>query len=445
MIKYFPVAVAVIMSLSGFQFAQNQSALQTQNLTTVESEENKNPRNHLTQDEKNRNEVKAKMISVTEAATTEERRHGQTISEQNIFRLTWDVVPYAVKYKVFYSGKDEIAYTTGIEISAPGDTENFKVTALDFDGNVIKEDVKINSVEKNPKAPLTTTEFHKMSFAPLYPVYSWIPTKDADHYEIQLFKDGVLCRNFVTEFHPKDDNYDFYDEIPVIDEGEYYWRVRGISKDNKPITEWSGKTLNTTFRVKTPMRFCALGDSITHGGGSISVPPSRIMYSWENYSSVPIKNLGRSGDTTAQLLERFDNDVLPFRPEVLIIMAGVNDFRSDIIGWDSTSNLEALKIKCEENGIKPVFVTPTPINPALMAHVDFVEPPPENWQEHRKYICDWIRKQEFYIDIWDDFTDDEGNLKVELTTDGLHPDAEGKQIIGRAVAAWLNNYLDSLK
>ena len=155
--------------------------------------------------------------------------------------------------------------------------------------------------------------------------------------------------------------------------------------------------------------------------------------------------MGRSGDTTAQLLERFDNDVLPFRPEVLIIMGGVNDFRSDIIGWDSTSNLEALKIKCEENGIKPVFITPTPINPALMAHVDFVEPPPENWREHRQYICDWIRKQEFYIDIADDFTDDEGNLKVELTTDGLHPDAEGKQIIGRAVGLWLNNYLDSLK
>ena len=103
MIKYFPVAIAVVMSLSGFQFAHNQDALQTQILTTVESEENKNPRNHLTQDEKNRNEVKAKMISVTEAATTEESRHGQTISEQNIFRLTWDIVPYAVKYKVFYS------------------------------------------------------------------------------------------------------------------------------------------------------------------------------------------------------------------------------------------------------------------------------------------------------------------------------------------------------
>ena len=278
MIKYFPVAVAVMLSLSGFQFAQNPDTLQKKDLSTVQSEENKNPRNHLTQDEKNRNEVKAKMISVTEAAATDERRHGQKISGQNVFRLTWEIVPYAVKYKIVFSGHEEIAYTTGIEISAPGDTENFKVTALDFDGNVVKDDVKVASIEKNPKAPLTTTEFHKMNYAPLYPVYSWIPAKDADHYEIQLFKDGVLLRNYVTEFHPKDDNYDFYDEIPVIDEGEYYWRVRGISKDNVPVTEWSGKTLNTTFRVKKPMRFCALGDSITHGGGSNNVRLGKLLF-----------------------------------------------------------------------------------------------------------------------------------------------------------------------
>ncbi len=39
--------------------------------------------------------------------------------------------------------------------------------------------------------------------------------------------------------------------------------------------------------------------------------------------------------------------------------------------------------------------------------------------------------------------DGDGNLRADLSTDGLHPDVEGKEFIGKAVGDWLNNYLDS--
>ena len=38
-----------------------------------------------------------------------------------------------------------------------------------------------------------------------------------------------------------------------------------------------------------------------------------------------------------------------------------------------------------------------------------------------------------------DDEDDAGELRAELTSDGLHPDEEGKEIIGRAVEEWLKN------
>ena len=60
------------------------------------------------------------------------------------------------------------------------------------------------------------------------------------------------------------------------------------------------------------------------------------------------------------------------------------------------------------------------------------------------YICDWVRGQDFYIDVAEEFVDENGDLREDLAVDGLHPDAEGKEIIGRAVGDWLNNYLDSL-
>ena len=443
MIKFVPILIAVFLSLANFQiFSVDKPA-------APDSIENKNPRNHLTQDSTHRSEVTAKVLSVSEASSknlTEEKISTEPVAQdeiagEKILRLTWDVVPNAVKYKISYENQIAISYTHGVEITVQSVNSPVKVVALDLSNNVVDNDVVILSAETNPVSPRTTSEFDKMSAPPIYIVYSWIPTKDADHYEIQLFKDGEIIRDYETDYHPKDDNFDFYDKIPVLEEGEYFWRVRGISASGEVLTDWSEKNPGNSFSVTKPMRFCALGDSITHGGGSISVPPSTVVYNWENYCAIPIKNLGKSGDTTDMMIDRFEEDVLPFSPEILFIMAGVNDYRRDILGWDSVMNLAALKAKCESYGIKPVFITPTPLNPEQIRKVKFVEAPPYDWREHRKYICDWMRKQENCIDISDGLADSNGDLKINLSTDGLHPDAEGKQIIGRAVENWLNNYL----
>ena len=444
MIRVVPVIVAIFLSLAHFQVNDSNENFHL---------ESKNPRNHLTQDASNRNEDKAKVLAVSEASAIGEV--GKNISDtgdsfveidpDNIFlRLTWKVVPHAVKYKVFSDSEEFIAYTNGIEVPAASPSQIFQVTALDFDDNILEENIKIITSELSPRRPMTTTEFDKMSFSPIYLVYSWIPAKDADHYEIQLIKDNEIVREFMTEYHPQDDNFDFYDPDPVLEDGEYFWRVRGLSPDNKVVTAWSAQNPGNSFIVRKPARFCAIGDSITHGGGSISVPPSQVIYNWETYCNLPVKNLGKSGDTTEQILQRFDTDVLPFHPEVLIIMAGVNDYRNGIFGYHSVTNLKAIREKCEANDIKPVFITPTPVNPKIMRKIKFVDPPQPDWQTHMDYICDWVREQEHYIDITEYFIDENGNLREELAVDGLHPDAEGKEIIGKAVGDWLNNYLDSL-
>ncbi len=454
MIKFLPVILAIFLSLSNFQFFNDDKNLENKKFFS-DSVEIKNPRNHLTQDSNNRHEVTAQVLSVGEAYSknvtinhTDEKiskENSNTANAEKILRLTWKVVPYAVKYAISAEGKDFVSYTNGIEIPVRNVSSEIKVAALDYDDNIIDDDVVVTAVTENPVAPLLTTEFDKMKLSPTYLVYSWIPTFYADHYEIQLFKDGELYRDYLTHFHPLEDNFDFYDEKPVTEEGEYYWRIRGIAPNGKVVTDWSEINSAGSFKVEKPVRFCALGDSITHGGGSISVPPSTVIYNWQSYCKFPVKNLGKSGDTTGDMLKRFDRDILAFSPEVLFVLAGVNDYRSDILGWDSVRNLEEIREKCERHGIKPVFITPTPINPNLIDKVKFVESPPYDWQEQRKYICEWICQQEDFIDIENELSDNRGYLREDLTVDGLHPDAEGKKIIGKAVEDWLNNYLDSIK
>ena len=359
-------------------------------------------------------------------------------NSKTVMRLSWKLVPDAVKYKVAFDDEEYITYINGIEVLVNDVSKVFKISALDFEDNIILDDLDINEVETNPIMVKTTTEFDKMDYAPLYPVYSWIPTHNADYYLIQLLKDGEVIRNYQTKNKDEDDVYDFYDEQPINESGEYYWRVKAMSNLGIALTQWSEKTDSTSFKVTSPTKFAAFGDSITHGGGAVTVPPSIIFYNWETYCSSPIKNLGRSGDTTDQLNDRFETDVLPFAPKVLIIMAGVNDFRGNIIGWHTVSNYKEIAEKCKANNIIPVFMTPTPVNPVLIKKAAFIDQPPPDWKTHYKYACNWIKQQEYHIDITAEFEDYEGNLRYDLTTDGLHPDFEGKKIIGRAVNEWFN-------
>ena len=357
-----------------------------------------------------------------------------------VMRLNWKLVPYAVKYKVTYDNEELITYINGIEVAVNDVSKIFKISALDFDGNIIQDELNITEIETNPSTMKTISEFDKMDYAPLYPVYSWIPKHNADYYMIQLLKNGEVVREYRTEDKKDDDIYDFYDEVPVNEGGNYYWRVKAMSKYGIELSEWSKESESVSFKVNAPTKFAAFGDSITHGGGAITVPPSMMIYNWETYCNKPIKNLGKSGDTTEQMLDRFDYDVLPFAPKILIIMGGVNDFRGTILGWRTVYNCKQILEKCKANNIIPVFVTPTPVNKRLINKVKFIDPPPFDWQTHYKYICEWIRQQEYHIDLTGEFEDYEGNLREDLTTDGLHPDIEGKKIIGQAVNEWLSTH-----
>ena len=441
MLKVVPMILAIALCFSNLGFIDLGGI--TRDKIPVKITDNRLPRNHLTQDAKAA-PLNEQLINFEDVADTPTQAVSEEViqSDRQILRLHWDIIPNAVKYEIFIDGMTRVSYTNGIEVIVSDLHAPFQVNAIALDGSTIETAIPIRDLDANPTAPRTTTEFDKMNYPPIYPVYSWIPTAGADHYEVELIKDGKIIRRYFTQANPDDDDFDLYDKRPVLDEGIYFWRVRGLNQDNQPVTQWSERDNTNSFEVKRQVRFCAFGDSITHGGGSISVPPSTIVYNWETYCAIPIKNLGRSGDTTAELLDRFDNDVLPFRPEILFIMAGVNDYRANIPGWQSVQNLEILRDKCYFNGIKPVFITPTPINPAQIQKLGFVEMPPSDWQENQRLICEWIRGQENFIDVNDKLTDADGNLTDTLSVDGLHPDADGKKIIGEAVAAWLDKYLN---
>ena len=367
--------------------------------------------------------------------------------------LHWQPVPAAVRYAVRVLRADahgqmkaldtmNRVYTTGLHVplASYGTTDDlyWTVQPLDYDGTPIaaaSAPRPIAAETADPAAPVLTTQFSDMAYAPLYPVYAWIPLSGQLHHEVEVYRHTEGRDIYLHTLQAGE--YDVYDDEAFTVPGEYFYRVRGLTAAGTPISDWSE---NGTFTVADHTPIAALGDSITHGGGAITVPPSCLLYNWETYCSVPVKNLGHSGDTTAAMLARFERDVLPFSPRVLLIMGGVNDFRAGIYGAETVRNLAALRVKCRAHGITPIFLTATPIRPAMMTARMTIQTPPSDWWAHRDYINNWVMQQEYSLDVSSVLADMDGQLEAEYTTDGLHPDLMGKKYIGQTIDTYLRTH-----
>ncbi|MCR5176749.1 MAG: SGNH/GDSL hydrolase family protein [Anaerovibrio sp.] len=370
-----------------------------------------------------------------------------------IVRINWRPMPGAVSYRleIMKSNFADIGNrvvvknripSNGYELDVSGhpDCMNYywRVCPVNYDGIPMAgySELKPLAMEElNPTSPRPTTEFEKMAYAPLYPAYSWIPTAGSGGYEIRVSrvkKGNADNYQVIREFSTKSNI--FYEYGGYTWPGKYMWQVRSLDKAGDPATEWS---VPCFFTVTPSAKIAAFGDSITHGGGACNTPPGYLMYTWESYAGIPIKNLGCSGDTVEAMVERFNSDVVCFNPKILIIMGGVNDFREGNPAINIINGMEQIRYLCEENGIIPVFATATPINEELMHRIAEIEAPAAGWQEQQALLNQWIMGQPYHVDVTAGLTDEYGQLRADMTTDGLHPDHNGKRIIGEKIGKYI--------
>lgn len=164
------------------------------------------------------------------------------------------------------------------------------------------------------------------------------------------------------------------------------------------------------------IKVVCLGDSITYGF------PYGPNESWttmlQNVINGEVINRGIPGNTTTQMLDRFDYAVARFNPTHVIIMGGIND----IVFRDSfdriTLNLKTLAERARENNIKVIFGQPTVVDDPEFERL--------LWR-----IRAWINEysQEHHIPIINftqAFYDENNNILTELLApDGAHPTIAG--------------------
>ena len=84
-------------------------------------------------------------------------------------------------------------------------------------------------------------------------------------------------------------------------------------------------------------------------------------------------------------------------------------------------------------------MTPTPINPSLMIHRAGIEHPTPDWLTHQQFVCAWVKKQPYSVDVASALADERGWLRSDYTTDGLHPDYLAKKSMGEKIGQYLES------
>ena len=293
-----------------------------------------------------------------------------------------------------------------------------------------------------PNHPIPNTFDQVTNFRqPLYPVYQWIPLNGVTRYEVELLTEppaqpnGTLADPQRAWAQTINDTNSIYDEYARPYAGVYYWRVRGIDNENTTVGTWSDLASFTVNSLDDRHVYAvALGDSITHGGGAISSSPAFLEYSYTTYLTFDCINLGRSGDTAHSTLERFEQDVVPLHPANVLIMTGSNSLRAiGVTAQDIIDDLDELQKKCLAHNMRPIFLTLLPLNPERIT-LAFHSETDRSWYWKLQVVNTWIRTQAFYVDIEPYFYDTQKHiLNPLLSTDGLHPDIDGKRMMAEAI------------
>lgn len=181
--------------------------------------------------------------------------------------------------------------------------------------------------------------------------------------------------------------------------------------------------------------FVFLGDSITD------------FYNLETfYGNLPTVNSGTSGFQTPDIIKHLKDYVYIYNPTKIFLLVGTNDIAfTDITNQELINNFEKIidEIKKNRPNSKLYIESIYPVNRNTDNDVvlDWMVGKRENSRIVKintmlKKLCE--EKEVTYINMYDKLTDENGNLKLEYTIDGLHISPEGYKVITNTIMKYID-------
>jgi len=182
-------------------------------------------------------------------------------------------------------------------------------------------------------------------------------------------------------------------------------------------------------------RVVFFGDSITEGWG---VEGSTAFFPGKGYL-----NRGISGQTSAQMLLRFSQDVISLRPKGVVILAGTNDIAGNT--GPSTQamiedNLHAMVDLARAHGIGVVLASVLPVSDYPWLPGITPAPKVRALNTALKRYAD--AQQLVYLDYYTAMANSAGGLDRQLAEDGVHPTAKGYALMAPLAEAAIERMLN---
>ena len=199
------------------------------------------------------------------------------------------------------------------------------------------------------------------------------------------------------------------------------------SKPEEGWVSWTNfkKYVNQNKEVKEKqkgeVRVVYLGDSIFEGWSA-----ARPVF----FEGKPFYNRGISGQVTAQMVLRFQEDVVDLHPDVLVLKAGINDIAENAGAYDQQKTLNNIKLivqLAKANKIKVVLCSVLPANRFVWRP----ELTPADKVIELNAALQVVAKQEnvLYLDLYTAVVDDQKGMKAAYASDGVHPTIEGYKVL----------------
>lgn len=149
-----------------------------------------------------------------------------------------------------------------------------------------------------------------------------------------------------------------------------------------------------------------------------------------NYDNKLVINSGIGGYKTANIISRFKNLIEQHNADKLFLMIGTNDLGAGIDRDQIVENIIQIiaMTKDQSPKTKIYYETIYPVNRSKRSPND------KRYNEDIKYINEKMKEycknsNVTYIDVYSALQDEEGNLKLEYTEDGLHLNEYGYDVV----------------
>jgi lysophospholipase L1-like esterase len=214
--------------------------------------------------------------------------------------------------------------------------------------------------------------------------------------------------------------------------------ITSVSQTTHICPDWGNlnryKQENQNLAVKKSKRVVLMGNSITE---------SWLAMRADFFRNNPyLVNRGISGQTTGQMLVRFRQDVVNLQPDVVVIMAGINDIAENqgpATLEEIRDNIHSMAVLAANANIKVVLCSVLPA--AKFPWRPGLQPAPKVYALNQM-LKELAQKYNYaYLDYYAAMVNDSLGMKSGLSYDDVHPSEAGYQIMEPLLLKKLEEFL----